>query len=297
MTGNLVMIGAFVLSLLLMVVGILAFKSWRKRDARRSPLDGKRLANLPGQQLTNRINGHGDNLLLAGILMYLSFPAMLLAWAISRVRWETVHFRTIDGLFVIGGLGLFAFGMWRFVVHWDARTRARDGLVAEQMTGQLLNRLIGPDCIVAHDLPCEGFNIDHIVIAPRAVYAVETKSFRKPRGSANDSHYKVTFDGEALRFPDWRDDAPVIQARRQAKWLARYLSESLGREIPVIPAIALPGWWIDRTEESKRSDVRVFTPMGKGAEFLVTGREAIDASTRTLVAQAVALRYPAIEQA
>src|SRR3546814_8432580 len=107
------------------------------------------------------------------------------------------------------------------------------------MTGQLLNRLIGPDCIVTHDLPCEGFNIDHIVIAPRAVYAVETKSFRKPRGSSNDSHYKVTFDGEALRFPDWGDDAPVIQARRQAKWLARYLSESLGRELPVIPAIAL----------------------------------------------------------
>src|SRR5690606_9842720 len=79
--------------------------------------------------------------------------------------------------------------------------------------------------------------------------------------------------GEALRFPDWRDDAPVIQARRQAQWLARYLRESLGREIPVMPAIALPGWWIDRTEESKRSDVRVFTPMGKGADFLLAGQD------------------------
>src|SRR3546814_9596323 len=81
----------------------------------------------------------------------------------------------MDWLFVVAATGLFAFGMWRFTVNWDARTKARDGLVAEQMTGQLLNRLIGPDCIVTHDLPCEGFNIDHIVIAPRAVYAVETK--------------------------------------------------------------------------------------------------------------------------
>src|SRR3546814_2708651 len=80
---------------------------------------------------------------------------------------------------------------------------------------------------------------------------------------------------------DWGDDAPVIQARRQAKWLARYLSESLGREIPVIPAIALPGWWIDRTEASKRSDVRVFTPMGKGADFLLTGQQVLRSEEHT----------------
>jgi len=295
MTGNLLLIGAFVLSVVLMLVGILAFKYWRKRDARRSPLHGKKLANLPGQQLAVRMNDHGDNLTLAGIVMYLSFPGMLFAWAIVNVPWETANFRTVDWLFVIAAVGLFAFGMWRFMAHWDARAKARDGLIAEQMTGQLLNRLIGPNCIVAHDLPCEGFNIDHIVIAPRAVYAVETKSFRKPRGSSDDTHYKVTFDGEALRFPDWRAEAPVIQARRQAKWLARYLGESLGREIPVIPAIALPGWWIDRTDESKRSDVRVFTPMGKGADFLLAGQEVLDDSTRTLIAQAIALRYPAVE--
>src|SRR3546814_17748010 len=103
----------------------------------------------------------------------------------------------------------------------------------------------------------------HIVIAPRAVYDVETKSFRKPRGSSTDSHYKVTFDGEALRFPDWGDDAPVIQARRQAKWLARYLSESLGRELPVIPASELPGWWFDMTEASTSSAHHQHNPMAQ----------------------------------
>ncbi|UWX04647.1 NERD domain-containing protein [Pseudoxanthomonas sp. NC8] len=91
----------------------------------------------------------------------------------------------------------------------------------------MLNRLIGPRCIVAHDVPCEGFNIDHVVIAPRCVYAVETKSFRKPRGSDDNSHFKVSFDGAALRFPDFVDTNAIEQARRQAQWLARYLRESL----------------------------------------------------------------------
>ncbi|MGY0798892.1 nuclease-related domain-containing protein [Lysobacter sp. A286] len=294
MMGNLLLLGAFAVSVVLMIIGVAGLKVWRRREARRSPLHGRKLANLPGQQLIARVNDHGDNLLLAGLVMYLSFPMMLFAWAISRVKWETVRFGIAELIFVISALGVFAYGMRSFARHWDARTKARDGLVAEQMTGQLLNRLIGPNCIVAHDLPCDGFNIDHIVIAPRAVYAVETKSFRKPRGSADDSHYKVTYDGQSLRFPDWKDDAPIIQARRQAQWLARYLRESLGREVPVIPTVALPGWWIERTDPARHFDVRVFTPMGRGAEFMLGGQEALDATSRTLVAQAIALRYPEV---
>src|SRR3546814_1712240 len=116
-----------------MILGIVAFKYWRRRDARRSPLHGKKLANLPGQQLAIRINDHGDNLLLAGIVMYLSCPAMLFAWAISQVQWETARFGAMDWLFVVAATGLFAFGMWRFTVNWDARTKARDGLVDEQI--------------------------------------------------------------------------------------------------------------------------------------------------------------------
>lgn len=294
MTPHLVLIGVFALSVAMIFACVGALRLWRKRDARRSPLHGKKLANLPGQQLLKRINAHGDDLLLAGTAMYISFPFMLLAWAVLRVRWHEVRFGLSEAIFLLAAIAVFAFNLLIYARKSKARDQARDGLVAEQMTGQLLNRLIGPNCIVAHDLPCEGFNIDHIVIAPRAVYAVETKSFRKPRGSSDDSHYKVTYDGEALRFPDWHDDAPIKQARRQAQWLAGYLRESLGRPVPVIPAVALPGWWIDRTDESKRSDVRVFTPMGRGAEFLVGGKEVLDASNRALIAQAIAVRYPEV---
>jgi hypothetical protein len=296
MTSVFVLIGAFVVSVALLLASVLGFKAWRKRDARRSPLNGKKLANLPGQQLMARVTDHGDELIIATMLMYFAIPLMLCAWAISRVQWETVRVGSHEALFALSALALFLFGLRSFIRHWDARSMARDGLVAEQMTGQLLNRLIGSNCIVAHDLPCDGFNIDHIVITRRAVYAVETKSFRKPRGSTDDSHYKVSFDGEALHFPDWSDNAPIVQARRQAQWLARYLRESLARDVPVVPAVALPGWFIEPTEALKRSDVRVFTPIGRGAEFLLRGQEVLDASIRALIAQAIALRYPEISE-
>src|SRR3546814_11190303 len=103
----------------------------------------------------------------------------------------------MDWLFVVAATGLFAFGMWRFTVNWDARTKARDGLVAAQMTGQLLNRLIGPDCIVTHDLPCEGFTIDHTVIAPPPLIPVESNALRTPTSAINDSPLKLTSQAEA----------------------------------------------------------------------------------------------------
>lgn len=252
MAGNLLMIGAFATSLALMFVAILAFKYWRRRDARRSPLHGKKLANLPGQQLATRLNDHGDNLLLAGIVMYLSFPAMLFAWAISRVPWETIQFRTIDWILVIGAVGLFGFGMRSFAKHWDARTKARDGLVAERMTGQLLNRLIGPDCVVAHDLPCEGFNIDHIVIAPRAVYAVETKSFHPAQATTpttkSPSTEKLSASQTGATMPQ-----SSRHAVRPSGWRATSVSHSAAKSRSSQPSLSPVGGSTGRTNPNAQT--------------------------------------------
>lgn len=295
MMGNLVLLVAFATSILLTLLSVIALKAWRKRDDRRSPLQGKKLYHVPGKQLLDRVNDHGENILLSVIVMYFAFPIMLLAWALTRTRWESVRLGWTDGLYVLGGAAMFLWGLRDFIKHWDARARAKDGLIAEQMTAQQLNRLSGPRCIVLHDLPGEGFNIDHVVIAPNAVYAVETKSFRKRRGSSNDSHYKVRYDGKALFFEGWSKDEPILQARRQAQWLARYLRDSLGCDVRVVPAVALPGWWIDWTESASRSDVKVFTPMGRGAEFMLKPPDVIDERTRPLISQALGLRYPDIE--
>ena len=158
-----------------------------------------------------------------------------------------------------------------------------------------LNRLVADGCIVMHDLPGEGFNVDHVVIAPRGVYAVETKSFRKPKQAGKGGNYRVAFDGALLRFPDFPEKDALQQARGQAQWLSKILREALGREVPVIPALALPGWLIDQTEDVWRSaQVKVFTPMGGGANFMAKDIQVIDPVTRNLIRDALAVRYPDI---
>lgn len=233
-------------------------------------------------------------MLTSGLLMYLSAPTMLMAWALVRVPPERMRIDGATWIYVAGALLMFAWGAYGFVKHFKRAQNAKDGLLAERVTGMQLNRLVADGCLVLHDLPAENFNIDHIVIGPRAVYAVETKSFRRPREQGDAAVHRVTFDGKALRFADFVNTDAVEQTSRQAQWLRRKLQESLGMDIPVIPALALPGWYIDKTEAGKTSEVVAFAPMGEGADFLARGQERITPEQRRMIAQALAVRYPSL---
>jgi len=77
--------------------------------------------------------------------------------------------------------------------------------------------------------------------------------------------------------------------------LRRTLRDALQRELPVIPAIALPGWYVVRTAEGKRGEPQVFTPMGKGADFMAWEPELLSPGQRRLIAETLAARYPVID--
>ena len=294
MKANLIMLAVCGMSLAFSVLTVFCIGLWKGRVERRSPLYGRQVGHVPGQQLVKRHSEAGDGMLVSGLLMYLPAPLMLLAWAMVRVPPERLRPDGATWIFVAGALLLFAWGAYGFVKHFRLSQAAKDGLLAERVTGMQLNRLVAEGCVVMHDLPAENFNIDHVVIGPRAVYAVETKSFRRPKGQGDKEVHRVSYDGKALRFADFVNTDAVAQATRQAQWLRRKLHESLGMDIPVVPALALPGWFIERTDVGKAAEVIVFTPMGKGADFLARGQERLAPEHRKLIAQALAVRYPAL---
>lgn len=285
----------FVLSSGFALAFAFTYKAVSRRMSRRSPLAGRKVGKLPGQELVERVASLDVDLLTAVMLMYMALPLAFLGWVGVRFRLDTVVWGWAETLFLLVALFLFGYGLLDYIRAYRARERARDGLLAERVTGMQLNRLIAKGCIVMHDLPGEGFNVDHVVIAPRGVYAVETKSFRKPKQASNGDNYRVTFDGALLRFPDFPEKDALQQARGQAQWLAKLLREALGREVPVIPALALPGWLIDQPDAVWRNaPVKVFTPMGGGANFMAKDVQAIDSVTRNLIRDALAVRYPDI---
>lgn len=284
----------FFLSAGLAIACALSFKYWHKRRSRLAPLQGRKLGHLPGQQLLERISDHETELLMAVSLMYMAGPMMFSMWAGMRLDWTALRFGFLEVVSIAGAVAMFGYGLFGYGRHYRAAERARDGLVSERVTGMQLNRLVARDCVVLNDLPADKFNIDHVVIAPAAIYVVETKSFRKPRDGGKQASI-VRYEGDALVFPDFRTRKPLEQAERNAKWLAGELREALGQQYPIVPAVALPGWFIQPVPPARQKGTIVFTPMGQGADFMAEGPERITPIQRGLIAKALALRYPNLD--
>jgi hypothetical protein len=132
----------------------------------------------------------------------------------------------------------------------------RLGYEGELAVGQELNQLMSSGYRVFHDFPADGFNVDHVVIGPTGVFAVETKARRKPATGDSRADSRVEYTGQILHFPSWDDRKTLDQTLRQAKWLSRWLSSAVGELVHVRSAVALPGWYVKQTG---RGDVLVFS--------------------------------------
>lgn len=153
--------------------------------------------------------------------------------------------------------GIFAAFMIRRLLRQGAlHDRLRLGLDAELAVGQELDQLMREGAVVFHDLPAEHFNIDHVVIAPRGVFAIETKGYSKPNRNAGTADATVVYDGKNLTLPERSATKAIEQTERQARWLSKWLQSSTGHPVRVTPVLALPGWFVDR---KGRGEVLVFS--------------------------------------
>jgi hypothetical protein len=276
----------------LAVACVWAYRKWQDRQGRTLPTSGKRIYGA-GEQLRKRIEDETDKMYMGLTVLFFIGPYFVAAWALPKVDFSTHNITSSDWILAIGFAAMAAWAIRTIIRHGSARRRALAGLKAELYTAQELNHLIGDGCTVLHDVPGDGFNLDHVVIGPSAVYVVETKSVRKPRNTGKQDHYKVRQEGEVLHFPDFFNGSSIAQARRQAQWLTKFLKETLNQNVSVMATVSLPGWFIEGPISNQPGAVRVFSPAGNGAKFMAERRgRSFDQATIGLLTQALLLRYP-----
>ena len=151
---------------------------------------------------------------------------------------------TARAIYTFAAVAVVIFVGWRVIRIMRALRDYRVGLEAEVASAEELNRLMQRGYSVFHDVPSDGpYNVDHVLVGPAGVFAIETKGRMKPTGRpANDGHIVET-DGTILDFPGWTERKPVEQAERNARWLAKWLSSAVGVRVFVQPVLLLPGWW------------------------------------------------------
>jgi hypothetical protein len=256
--------------LLLLAVGaIKGWFWWDKVVQGRTPVED-RLLRPPGYSLQEELTAKGEQLAwsFAGLAVFgVASSGMVGGDNWLRLSTDLTYRWTI---FSACALGLSAFGIR--IVAQVRRIRSLTLRVrGERAVGEELNRLSHRGCFIFHDLPAGGNdNIDHVVVAPSGVYAIETKTHRKPRRTKNGPAPQVFFDGSQLKFPDHIDTRPLWHIRRSAAWLGRFLSNGTGTSVNVLPVLTLPGWFVQgRSSES----IKVLNP--KQITSLICGRPAV----------------------
>lgn len=250
---------------LLLLVAIVALKSRQlDRDERRDPIRTE-LRLLPGQSSQEKLDKMFEERMDS--LVYVLAAGLLTALFIAarRIDMSAQAWDWLDSLSLLGAMGCALYFGRSITRMMPLQRQYRQGIRAEQATAQELAASLAGDNRIIHDVQAGEFNIDHVVITPAGVFAVETKSRLKP--PAGNGPPKVRYDGKLLDFGGWKESKPVEQADRQARWLAKYLREASGEVFPVTAVLALPGWYVERAAPISANMVQVINP--KNARWLL----------------------------
>lgn len=236
---NVVFVMALYLAPVLLLVGttLLMRRVYHRRD-RRNPLT-KGLLRTPGYTLQRDLDQIRVDM-FAMLAMAVPFP--LLALALFQAGSDKWRLHPI-GIGLLGTLPVIYAALHLAKLVKEARNK-RLGMEAEMAAGQELSLLMKDGFEVYHDVPCEAaFNIDHVVVGPSGVFAVETKGRAKP---LKENGHVIRYENEVLKFPGWQETAPIEQAKRNAEWLKKWLSSAVGEQIDARPVLIFPGWYVER---------------------------------------------------
>lgn len=230
---------------------------------KKSPIK-ESLLHTPGESLNAQIQQILESgLAYIAIMAGLIYVTVMLWWFWITKRPPNPISITVITILVVGFLSLRLVVMRKNLVRLRM---ARDGEIA---VGQFLEGLYNVGAQVFHDIPGEKFNIDHLVISPRGIYLIETKTYSKPE----KGKVEITSDGENL-FANGNliERNPFVQARALTKWVQDLIKESTGKSFTIRPVVLFPGWFVKNQNMPK--DIWVLNPKAF-PKFLQNERDQI----------------------
>jgi hypothetical protein len=272
-------------------IWLLCFRSKTFKD-RKKPV-GEKMLRSPGHSLFEKVEVLMDRMNLLVLLVGL-LPILLIQIIGSPltelVLSQTNQFLIILLPFVLGVC--IAFFMSKKLLNLSHNLL---GLKGERLVGEMLNKLMKDGFDVFHDFPLEpdgkSPNIDHIVVGPNGVFAIETKTWRKPKETSDGKNWEVTFDGKQLKFPHFTTKKGIGQATQNARLLSKHLSANTDETIRAVPILALPGWFVS----SKSIDPLIVVNPKQIRSAILAKDKTIDESLQKKIAYQLELRCRDVE--
>lgn len=207
----------------------------------------KSLRRPPGAQLGRQLGGEQMELGFGLIEMLLPGFFLLFIYAQTITQPSSAIQTTYIAVVVVGWILWEIYAGVKLARRIKRIKTLRLGYECELAVGQELDLLMLSGFRIFHDVPAENFNIDHIVVGPPGVFAVETKGRSKIASGDGEGRkqFRVSYSRGVLTFPNGSDTKAIPQATRQAKWVSQWLSQSTGQSVSAKPVVVLPGWYVE----------------------------------------------------
>lgn len=221
------------------------------KKEKKSPLKASPLRS-PGQSIQDEINDFIDDKVLFPYLVAMIF--CVLAMYEWFATWRQLPRQPIA--MTVVAIAMSAFAAIRVIHGRRTVAHLKQGRDGERAVGQFLEDLRRKGFYVFHDLNGKDFNLDHVLIGPKGVFTIETKTISKPKRGRAVVHY----DGEQLTINGCTPDRnPVVQAKSQANWLKELLAEG-NISAPIRPVVVYPGWYVETQGNAAKTPVWVLNP-------------------------------------
>ncbi|MDP2784805.1 MAG: nuclease-related domain-containing protein [Sulfurimicrobium sp.] len=251
-----------------LVIQYVMHKTHQIKQRGRSPLT-KKLLRSPGESIRNKLESIHDDLIMTVSMITIIPISMYSIWAFNQTK---------QSAFIAISIGLISiiYLTKSLLKKKNEQQRLTVGLEAEMATGQELNQLMMDGYHVFHDLQLQdnSFNIDHVIVGPGGVYAVETKGRSKPINAKGKAEWEIECKGDTLIFPGWEETKPIEQARFQARELQKWICAAIAEPIVVQPALRIHGW---NVKGRFPKDVKIL--YGNPRNFFARGQKTLEQET------------------
>ena len=233
--------------ILLILFGVLNVIRRRIRLRSLRPSFKQDLLRIPGGSLLMRLDNLNQQInlyLVYVVILPLIIYSALISYSYFQAEQPALAVIWISSIISVALIAYMAYNLVKFLSRRKGIRLAYEGELA---VGQELNQLMLHGYRVYHDFPADTFNIDHIIVGPKGVFAVETHTRSKGAISKGSQEATVTYDGRMLTFADTTDYETIEQAEQQADWLSQWLGTATEKPIAVRAIVTLPGWVVKRT--------------------------------------------------
>src|SRR2546430_2493548 len=217
----------------------------RKKDR---PPEKFKLLRSPGETQRRRVQKADENLFsyfYGGAFVPLVIASLVLLLAIRLPKRLVPIGAAVAVILFVASTVCAIVVLLRFL---NRRRNDLLGYLGERAVAEYLEPLRQNGFRIFHDVPCEGrktnFNIDHVVVGPTGVAAIEVKTRRKKKGRPGFEEHVVTYDGQRLIWPWGEDRCGMDQVRAEADWLRDFIAKRTGLHIEPKAILAFPGWWV-----------------------------------------------------